>query len=191
MLILSSGALAAQTNLLVNPGFEEGTHNDAPPWAVGGWRGSVRAVTTEKHSGRRSIMHRRRRARRGINSVMKHNRFDPTGCHEVHIECLGKAHRTRFGSQPRPDSRPLGLRPRRQRRSKLSRDSNDRLDPIHDSAGGGGPADGIIPPAGATMLASQGTSTPHTQGQKQRSSTTWKLWHHRAGRPPIPVSKGP
>src|SRR6266487_5171859 len=47
--------LSAQ-NLLVNPGFEEGTQNDAPPWAVGGWRGSVRAVTTEKHSGRRSIM---------------------------------------------------------------------------------------------------------------------------------------
>src|SRR6266496_5937277 len=70
--------LAAQ-NLLVNPGFEEGTQNDAPPWAVGGWRGSVRAVTTEKHSGRRSIMIEGGGDEVGINSVMQMVPIDPTG----------------------------------------------------------------------------------------------------------------
>lgn len=78
LLFTPSGRVAAQ-NLLVNPGFEQGTQNDAPPWAVGGWRGSVRAVTTEVHSGRRSIMLEGGGDEGGINSVMQVIPIDPTG----------------------------------------------------------------------------------------------------------------
>src|SRR5437899_7409816 len=78
-LLLSPGASAGPMNLLVNPGFEEGTHNDAPPWAVGGWRGSVRATTDEAHSGRRSLMLEGGGDEGGINSAVQVLPIDPTG----------------------------------------------------------------------------------------------------------------
>ncbi len=77
--LFSPTGRAAPQNILVNPGFEEGTHNDAPPWAVGGWRGTVRAVTTEAHTGRRSIMLQGGGDEGGINSVMQVVPIDPTG----------------------------------------------------------------------------------------------------------------
>ena len=57
---LASTGVSFGQNLVVNPGFEEGPHNDAPPWGVGGWRGTLRATTTEKHSGHRSPLPKQR-----------------------------------------------------------------------------------------------------------------------------------
>lgn len=76
-------ALAAQ-NLLVNPGFEGGPHDDAPPWGVGGWRGSVRATTEEKHSGRRSLRLQGGGDEGGINSAVQVIPIDPTGRTKYH-----------------------------------------------------------------------------------------------------------
>lgn len=70
---------AASGNLLINPGFEEGTHNDAPPWGVGGWRGSIRTVTTEAHGGKRSLMLEGGGDEGGINSAVQVLPIDPTG----------------------------------------------------------------------------------------------------------------
>ncbi len=71
--------MAAATNLLVNPGFEEGTYSDAPPWGVGGWRGTLRATTAESHSGRRSLMLEGGGDEGGINSAVQIVPIDPTG----------------------------------------------------------------------------------------------------------------
>src|SRR6185436_8551484 len=143
--------LSAQ-NLLVNPGFEEGTHNDAPPWAVGGWRGSVRAVTTEKHSGRQSIMIEGGGDEGGINSVMQIVPIDPTGATKYTLSAWVKL------TAPVSAASPGRTRVRWYFDQGANGAANypaiETTDWIqYDSAGGGGPADGIIPPAGATLLA--------------------------------------
>lgn len=70
---------AASGNILTNPGFEDGTHNDAPPWGVGGWRGSIRRVTSEAHSGKSSLMLEGGGDEGGINSAVQIVPIDPTG----------------------------------------------------------------------------------------------------------------
>ena len=72
-------ALSAQGNLVINPGFEDGTQNEAPPWGVGGWRGSNRAVTQDKHSGRRAMLLEGGGDEGGINSTVQVIPIDPTG----------------------------------------------------------------------------------------------------------------
>ncbi|MSU31643.1 MAG: hypothetical protein EXS25_03070 [Pedosphaera sp.] len=74
----------AEQNLLVNSGFEGGPHDDAPPWGVGGWRGSVRATTEEIHSGRRSLRLQGGGDEGGINSVVQVVPIDPTGRTKYH-----------------------------------------------------------------------------------------------------------
>src|ERR1041384_4705975 len=144
-------ALSAQ-NLLVNPGFEEGTHNDAPPWAVGGWRGSVRAVTTEKHSGRRSIMLEGGGDEGGINSVMQIVPIDPTGATQYTLSAWVKLTapvsaaspgRTRVRWYFDQGANGAANYPEIQTTDWIQYDSG---------AAGGGPG-AIIPPAGATLLA--------------------------------------
>ncbi len=71
-------ALSAQ-NLLVNPGFEGGPQDDAPPWGVGGWRGSVRATSEEQRTGRRSLRLQGGGDEGGINSAVQVIPIDPTG----------------------------------------------------------------------------------------------------------------
>lgn len=46
--------VCAQTNLLVNPGFESGGGPNAPPWIIGWWGGGGQAVKTVFHTGARS-----------------------------------------------------------------------------------------------------------------------------------------
>src|SRR5215510_12294740 len=79
LLALTPSAFAATDNLLVNPGFEEGTYNNAPPWGVGGWRGSIRATKAEHHSGQRSLMLEGGGDEGGINSATQIVPIDPTG----------------------------------------------------------------------------------------------------------------
>src|SRR5258707_14574066 len=69
----------ATDNLLVNPGFEEGSYDKAPPWGVGGWRGPIRASTAEHHSGKRSLMLEGGGDEGGINSATQIVPIDPTG----------------------------------------------------------------------------------------------------------------
>src|SRR5438552_9067476 len=76
--LLTQTSFAAE-NILINPGFEEGTHDDAPPWGVGGWRGSLRATTKEAHSGRRSLLQEGGGDEGGINSNLQVVPIDPTG----------------------------------------------------------------------------------------------------------------
>ncbi len=76
--------LTAQQNLLVNPGFESGPQNDAPPWGVGGWRGSLRATTEEQHSGRRALRLQGGGDEGGINSAVQVIPIDPTGRTKYH-----------------------------------------------------------------------------------------------------------
>ncbi len=79
-LTLSPGlSRAATPNLLSNPGFEEGTTREAPPWGVGGWRGSVRATTAAAHSGSRSLLLEGGGDEGGINSAVQIVPIDPTG----------------------------------------------------------------------------------------------------------------
>ena len=82
--VLATANLAAQQNIVVNPGFEDGPQFDAPPWGVGGWRGSVRATTAEKHSGRRSLFVEGGGDEGGINSAMQLIPIDPTGQTKYH-----------------------------------------------------------------------------------------------------------
>ncbi|MEO6036571.1 MAG: carboxypeptidase regulatory-like domain-containing protein, partial [Verrucomicrobiota bacterium] len=139
-------ALAAQ-NLLVNPGFEEGTQNDAPPWAVGGWRGSVRAVTTEKHTGRRSIMIEGGGDEGGINSVMQMVPIDPTGATQYSLSAWVKL------TAPVSAAAPGRTRVRWYFDQGANGAENypaiETTDWIKYDSG----ANPIIPPAGATMLA--------------------------------------
>ncbi len=76
--LLTQAPFAAE-NILINPGFEEGTLDDAPPWGVGGWRGSLRATTKEAHSGRRSLLQEGGGDEGGINSNLQVVPIDPTG----------------------------------------------------------------------------------------------------------------
>jgi Carboxypeptidase regulatory-like domain len=76
-------ALTAQ-NLILNPGFEGGPQDDAPPWGVGGWRGSVRATTDEHHSGRRALRLQGGGDEGGINSAVQVVPIDPTGRTKYH-----------------------------------------------------------------------------------------------------------
>src|SRR2546423_11682410 len=76
--LLTLAPFAAE-NILINPGFEEGSHDDAPPWGVGGWRGSLRATTQEAHSGRRSLLQEGGGDEGGINSNLQVVPIDPTG----------------------------------------------------------------------------------------------------------------
>jgi len=77
--IAISQAVFATENILINPGFEEGTYDDAPPWGVGGWRGSIKATTKEAHSGRRSLLQAGGGDEGGINSNLQVVPIDPTG----------------------------------------------------------------------------------------------------------------
>ncbi len=83
--ILLPMGLSAQQNLLVNPGFEDGLQSDAPPWGVGGWRGSIRATTDDKHSGRRSLRMEGGGDEGGINSAVQIVPVDPTGQTKYHF----------------------------------------------------------------------------------------------------------
>ena len=76
---LSADAGPTSGNLLPNGGFEEGPHNDAPPWGVGGWRGSLRAVSTGARSGQRALMIEGGSAAEAPNSSFQIVNVDPTG----------------------------------------------------------------------------------------------------------------
>src|SRR5438876_10431156 len=68
--LLTQTSFAAE-NILINPGFEEGTHDDAPPWGVGGWRGSLRATTKEATSGRGGLLREAGGAKAGTNPNLR------------------------------------------------------------------------------------------------------------------------
>ena len=76
---LSADAGPTSGNLLPNGGVEEGPHNDAPPWGVGGWRGSLRAVSTGAGSGQRALMIEGGSAAEAPNSSFQIVNVDPTG----------------------------------------------------------------------------------------------------------------
>lgn len=84
MLCLAITALG-QDNLVINPGFEDGPYSDAPPWGVGGWRGTVRATATDAHSGRRSLLMEGGGDEGGINSAVQIIPVDPTGTTTYHF----------------------------------------------------------------------------------------------------------
>jgi hypothetical protein len=83
--LLAPCILYAQSNLVLNPGFEDGLQSDAPPWGVGGWRGSIRATTDDKHSGRRSLRLEGGGDEGGINSAVQIIPIDPTGKTKYHF----------------------------------------------------------------------------------------------------------
>jgi hypothetical protein len=53
-LVMAASMVSAETNLLRNPGFEEGTGTYAPPWVDGFWGGTGQATTEEARTGDRS-----------------------------------------------------------------------------------------------------------------------------------------
>ncbi len=138
-------ALLAQ-NLFVNPGFEEGTHNDAPPWGVGGWRGSLRAVTADKHSGRRSILLQGGGDEGGINSVMQIVPIDPTGATQYTLSAWVKLTSSVSATSPGRTRVRWYFDQGANGAANYPEIANNNWNQ-YDS---GAP---IIPPAGATMLA--------------------------------------
>lgn len=84
--VLGTASSTSAQNLVVNPGFEDGPHNDAPPWGVGGWRGTLRATTQESHGGRRSLLMEGGGDEGGINSAVQVIPIDPTGQTKYHFK---------------------------------------------------------------------------------------------------------
>lgn len=142
--LLGSVSGWAQPNLVVNPGFEDGLHNDAPPWGVGGWRGSNRATTTQAHSGRRSLLLEGGGDEGGINSTVQIIPIDPTGQTKYHFRIWIKIP-SATGEAPK-NGRTRWMFSEGTGAGQVTPVSNDEWTQIDEGA------NELIPPAGAQHI---------------------------------------